>query len=309
MKNPSDARLKAAAKSISKALKSLGIEIAHHQARQLAATLAGEPNLHALKTKLGKTKAPSKAPKPPKDPEATALEAWIAKAKNGYTEKEIVAKKVRIHRFICTILTEDDEEAASYDPSMEQAAYDINEGSAIGWFEKASERTLLPTEVVPCLLEIQNDGTFFEEPFELPNPEKLIYLTNALGELCDHIPAITMEALGLPWDEMEDSPLTEKEYEQLCEEIQICGHMFLANYTALQHNRKWHCPTCEIPYQDPFWGEGHNFPTEKEAKMEAERLMEELLRLNRHHGEKGGEILIENDIPGRICVIIKRPLE
>jgi hypothetical protein len=69
-----------------------------------------------------------------------------------------VKKKVTAHLFLGIALVEDNE---PYEPSANQFAYDICDGDIIGDFQSLDSVRLSPKQIVPALLEIGNDGTYF----------------------------------------------------------------------------------------------------------------------------------------------------
>lgn len=98
----------------------------------------------------------------PHDPSKVArdpLAAWIQKAVAEYKGKE-KCKPTKAHLFQVLVLTDRHDE---YDPgSLEQIANDIDNGDYIGDWRKKGEQKLTAEETYAILLEIGNDGTFFE---------------------------------------------------------------------------------------------------------------------------------------------------
>jgi Zn ribbon nucleic-acid-binding protein len=98
----------------------------------------------------------------PHDPTQEAkdpLASWIQKAVASHKGKE-KCKPTKAHLFQVLVLTERDDQ---YNPeSLETLAYDINKGDHIGDWKKCGEQNLSALETQAVLLDIGNDGSFFE---------------------------------------------------------------------------------------------------------------------------------------------------
>jgi hypothetical protein len=85
---------------------------------------------------------------------------WAEKALGKCPLDRIKTKrKVTARLFLGIALLEDE---LPYSPDVEQFAYDITRGDIIGDFVELDETKLKALEVVPALLEIGNDGTYFD---------------------------------------------------------------------------------------------------------------------------------------------------
>jgi len=285
------------AKILAKELACRGLQLPHTQCLEVAAKLLGTKNLHTLQAKLDKGNTE------PDDP----VDRWIKKTCEKYPHDHLVPNKVFLHQFLVSVLSDEE----NYDASLEQIACDINDGPNIGDCEKLGSKQLRLQEIPEILLEIGNNGEFFGDPVACSQAGE-VYLTNATGEDTGHILADELENLGIPYDKENDFPLTKEEAAQLQEVTELCGQAFLGNYTTLLGTQKFHCPTAELPYKDEFWkesdelalGDASVFPTEAEVRQTAKKLKDQL----RHYAaSRNGEILIEDDMPGRICVRLRLP--
>jgi len=137
-------------------------------------------------------------------------------------------------------------------------------------------------------------------------PEREIYLTNGCGESTGAESAVLYAGLAISEDG--EYPLTEAECKQIAEEVffPTTASAWLGLYTTLIGNRKFHSPTLEIEYNHDWWGEdAHLYPSEHAVRCEAERIKAAMAPIAK---EKSGEVLIEDEMPGRINVRFRYPL-
>jgi hypothetical protein len=140
-----------------------------------------------------------------------------------------------------------------------------------------------------------------------PSNESEVYLTNGCGESTDHVSASALECLGLSCGP-DCYPLTENEMAQTAETMRIPGneYVWMGLYTTLRGGRKWHTPTLELPFMDEFWGEEANqFDPEELVRKEAEEIK---TVVEPWAVERGGDVVIEENMPARFVVRIRYPL-
>lgn len=143
----------------------------------------------------------------------------------------------------------------------------------------------------------------YEEPGE-------IYLTNGCGENCGNVGLDFLLDLGLEVDEKNEYPLTAAETTRISDEVTFpeTGDLgWMGLYTTLIGNRKYHTPTVEIPYKDEWWGdEAGEFPEEDAVREEAAEIRRKMMPWA---ASRGGDVVVEEDMPGRINVRVRYPLD
>ena len=90
-------------------------------------------------------------------------EVWAGSLPKPKNPKGVINRPVTAHFFLGIALVEGSD---PYDPDAKTFAYEITEGDTIGDFQTLGSVELGPAQVVPALLEIGNDGTWFGEPEE-----------------------------------------------------------------------------------------------------------------------------------------------
>ena len=168
--------------------------------------------------------------------------------------------------------------------------------------EKVATNPNTPAATVE-LLATQESSSLTLDANQADEPQKEIFLTNSCGEPTCWLSEEDLDAAGLPYDESH-FPLTAGEAAQLEEETQFFGRMWLGSYTTLWQGRKWHSPTLEFPYNDPFWGEDNGHDSEAEVLGEAELVLKEAAAYAQN---RGGSAVLETDLPGRIVVRMRLP--
>lgn len=88
---------------------------------------------------------------------------WVARAVRRHHEHTKGFRydlPVTVHQFLVTVVVNDDR---PYNPgTLSSLEYDISQGDAIGEVEKLGQVSLKQYQVEPVLLELGNDGGFFE---------------------------------------------------------------------------------------------------------------------------------------------------
>lgn len=305
------------AKTLREALSKTGATITHSQSLEIAAKLLGQRNLHVLQAALAKPavaehKKVRKVCFPAafgvpygQSPKPNRIREWVDSimAKEPAEDRSAVPKDVYLHQFLVSVLVDDNRE---YDPELDVLAYDIRDGDCIGDFEKIGVEKLAHHETPPVLCEIRNDGEYFGTPTPC-TPEGEIFLTNALGEDTGNITDENLSDLGLDFNKVSGYPLSDSEAKLLQEEIVLHGNIFQGNYATLKDGKKYHCPTAELAFADPFWGENpEHFPS-RDVALEKGRALK--AKLDPEVKTKGGDIVLEGYLPGRICVRLRIPFE
>jgi len=286
------------AKTLQKALKEVGLEIPHTKALQITSRLLGENSLHTLQHKL-------KSPQPQKDPaqkeevkpqRVKILNEWVKQNKEDHPKEINTQYPIVLQQFLVSVLMEKDKEGNwVLSEDLQELAHVTYQGEGIGAIQKLGEIELKSDEVYGTLLSMGNDGEFFPEAEE-------IYLTNACGENTCKVSEEDLQHLGLPFD-TEEFPLTKKETKHLQETKSFLGYEWLANYTTLYQGKKWHCPTLELIYKDPFWND-ETLPSKEECIQTAEEILKKAKAFAK---AKGGVALLEQDMPGRVCLRLRLP--